>query len=130
MTGHYTCAVSPSELSPTFNLDLATTADGVVSVDGTKTHFEMDGTGQIILKLKTEENGSSLNTSSVSKCDGNTISLKSVSIASLGSSTSTEETQISFTKLSEDKIVWNGRSKTISGGVVETVKLTPTVCKK
>lgn len=41
MSGHYTCAVSTSELSPTFNLDIATTAEGVVSVDSTNTHFEM-----------------------------------------------------------------------------------------
>ena len=47
-----------------------------------------------------------------------------------GSSTNSEETQITFAKLSEEEIVWNGGSKTISGGVVETVKLSPAVCKK
>ncbi len=130
ITGHYTCAATSSELSPTFILNLSTSPKGVVSVVSENTQFELDGTGQLNLDLSRDEVGRLINKSSISTCEGNSISLKSKTVVGQGNSSSSEEIQISFTKLSEDKIVWVGHSKTINGGVVETIKVPASVCKK
>ncbi len=130
ITGHYTCAATSSELSPTFILDIATSSKGVVSVDGTNTQFELDGAGQLTLDLRNDEDGLLVTKSSISKCQGNSISLESKTVVGEGNSSSSEEIQISFTQISNDKIVWVGNSKTINGGVVETIKVPPSVCKK